>query len=108
MKNGINCYKLNYFYYFCPQNKDSQIKKAKNLKFNKYKFNEMNIESIGTWAGEVYKALENSDTRMLGMKLLKKATKLKKDEIIAALGWLGREGKIVIAQNDEENVISLV
>ncbi len=38
----------------------------------------MNIESIGTWAGEVYKALENSDTRMLGLKLVKKATKLKK------------------------------
>lgn len=52
----------------------------------------MNIESIGTWAGEVYKALENSDTRMLGMKGLKKATKLKKDETMAALGWLGREG----------------
>lgn len=55
----------------------------------------MTIETIGTWAGEVYKALEVSDTRMLGLKLIKKATKLKKDEIMAALGWLGREGKIV-------------
>lgn len=68
----------------------------------------MNIESIGTWAGEVYKALESSETRMLGFKLIKKATKLKKDEIMAALGWLGREGKIVIADNDEEIVVSLV
>lgn len=68
----------------------------------------MNIESIGTWAGEVYKALENQDTRMLGLKGIKKATKLKKDEIMAALGWLGREGKIVIAQNDEDVVVSLV
>ena len=68
----------------------------------------MDIESIGTWAGEVYHALENSDTRMLCMKLLKKATKLKKDEIMASLGWLGREGKIVITQNDEEIVVSLV
>lgn len=68
----------------------------------------MNIESIGTWAGEVYKALENSETRMLGFKLVKKATKLKKDEIMAALGWLGREGKIVITENDEDVVISLV
>lgn len=68
----------------------------------------MDIESIGTWAGEVYKALESSDTRMLGLKLVKKATKLKKDEIMAALGWLGREGKIVITQNDEDIVISLV
>lgn len=68
----------------------------------------MNIESIGTWAGEVYKALESSETRMLGFKLIKKATKLKKDEIMAALGWLGREGKIVISQNDEDIVVTLV
>lgn len=68
----------------------------------------MNIESIGTWAGEVYKALESSDTRMLGLKLIKKATKLKKDEIMAALGWLGREGKIVIAELDEDIVVTLV
>lgn len=67
----------------------------------------MTIESIGTWAGEVYKALESSDTRMLGLKLIKKATKLKKDEIMAALGWLGREGKIVITMNDEEIVVAL-
>ena len=68
----------------------------------------MNIESIGTWAGEVYKALESSDTRMLGLKGVIKATKLKKDEIMAALGWLGREGKITIAMTDEDVVISLV
>lgn len=68
----------------------------------------MNIESIGTWAGEVYKALEASDTRMLGLKGVKKATKLKKDEIMAALGWLGREGKIVLTMNDEDLVIALV
>lgn len=68
----------------------------------------MNIETIGTWAGEVYKALENSDTRMLGLKGVKKATKLKKDELMAAIGWLGREGKIVITENDEDIVIALV
>lgn len=68
----------------------------------------MNIETIGTWAGEVYKALDNSETRTLGFKLIKKATKLKKDEIMAALGWLGREGKIAIADNDEEIVVTLV
>lgn len=68
----------------------------------------MNIESIGTWAGEIYKALENSDTRMLGLKGLKKATKLKKDETMAALGWLGREGKIAISQTDEDVVVTLI
>ncbi len=68
----------------------------------------MNIESIGTWSGEVYKALESSDTRMLGLKGIKKATKLKKDEMMAALGWLGREGKITITENDEDIIVALV
>ena len=68
----------------------------------------MDIDSIGTWAGEVYKALEKSDTRSLGLKQIKKETKLKKDEIMAAFGWLGREGKIVITQLDEDIVAALV
>lgn len=68
----------------------------------------MTIETIGTWAGEVYKALESSDTHMLGLKQIKKATKLKKDELMAAFGWLGREGKIVLAVNDEDLVVTLV
>ena len=68
----------------------------------------MNIESIGTWAGEVYKALESTDTKILGLKGLKKATKLKKDELMAALGWLGREDKITLTTNDEDIVVALV
>lgn len=68
----------------------------------------MNIESIGTWAGEVYKALESSQTHVLDLKGLKKATKLKKDELMAAFGWLGREGKILITTNDQEIVVTLV
>lgn len=68
----------------------------------------MNIESIGTWAGEVYKALESTDTKILGLKGLKKATKLKKDELMAALGWLGREGKITLTTNDEDIVVAQV
>lgn len=68
----------------------------------------MNIESIGTWAGEVYKALETTGDQTLGMKQLKKATKLKKDELMAAIGWLGREGKLDLSMNDEEVVVKLV
>ena len=68
----------------------------------------MDIESIGTWAGEVYKALESSDTRMLGEKEIKKATKLKKDQIMSALGWLGREGKISITMDDKDIVGTLI
>lgn len=68
----------------------------------------MDIATIGTWAGEVYKALESTDTKTLGLKGLKKATKLKKDELMAAFGWLGREGKIVITTVDEEIAAKLV
>lgn len=68
----------------------------------------VSIESIGTWAGEVYKALESADTRTLGLKQLKKATKLKKDELMAAFGWLGREGKIVITEEDQDIIAHLV
>lgn len=68
----------------------------------------MNIELIGIWAGVVYKALDSSDTRMLCFKQLKKATKLKKDELMTALGWLGREGKIVLTEHDDDMIVSLV
>lgn len=68
----------------------------------------VSIELIGTWAGEVYKALEVADTRTLGLKQIKKATKLKKDEIMAAFGWLGREGKIVLTEDDEDIIAKLV
>ncbi|MBS7348359.1 MAG: winged helix-turn-helix domain-containing protein [Muribaculaceae bacterium] len=68
----------------------------------------MNIESIGTWAGQVYQALESSETRMLGAKGLKKATKLKKDEMMAALGWLGREGKVTLTETEDDLVVALV
>lgn len=68
----------------------------------------MNIETIGTWAGEVYKALEASETRSLGLKEIKKATRLRKDDLMAAFGWLGREGKITIEEDDHDIVATLV
>ena len=67
----------------------------------------MTIESIGTWAGELYKALEANPTEGLGMKSMKKATKLRKDELMAAIGWLGREGKVLITTDDEDIVLTL-
>jgi hypothetical protein len=68
----------------------------------------MNIESIGTWAGAVYTALESADNKTLGLKAVKKATKMKKDEIIAALGWLGREGKLAFNQAEDDLYVALV
>ena len=46
----------------------------------------MNAEVIGTWAGQVWNALNESGK--LTVKGLKKATKLKEKELYAALGWL--------------------
>lgn len=60
----------------------------------------MNIETIGTWAGAVWNALNEADA--LGMKQLKKITKLKEKEIYAAIGWLARENKIIINVNPED------
>ncbi len=69
----------------------------------------MNVETIGTAAGAVWQALSTADA--LGLKQIKKETKLKKDEILAALGWLAREGKVNITPDPEdakELLVSLV
>lgn len=67
----------------------------------------MNIDTIGYNAGLVWNALNDADA--LGLKQIKKVTKLKDKELYAALGWLARENKILIAENDEEKdlIISL-
>ena len=65
----------------------------------------MNTETIGTNAGSVQVALNTADA--LGVKQLKKITKLKDKEVYAALGWLARENKITIEPdpNDEKEII---
>ena len=68
----------------------------------------MNIETIGTNAGSVWVALNGADA--LGIKQIKKITKLKDKEVYAALGWLAREDKIVISpdpEDEKELIISL-
>lgn len=60
----------------------------------------MNTEAIGSWAGLVWNALSATDT--VGLKQLKKITKLKDREVFAAIGWLAREGKIAILPNEED------
>lgn len=69
----------------------------------------MNTETIGTYAGTVWVSLNATDA--LGVKQLKKITKLKDKEVFAAIGWLAREGKITIApdpEDEKEYIISLV
>ncbi len=69
----------------------------------------MNTEVIGTNAGAVWTALSTAEA--LGVKQLKKITKLKDKEVYAALGWLAREGKINIdtdPADEKEFIVSLV
>ena len=69
----------------------------------------MNTEVIGANAGTVWVALNSADA--LGIKQLKKITKLKEKELYAALGWLAREDKVNIVPDPEdakELIISLV
>ena len=62
------------------------------------------IEKIGFNAGLVWGALQNG---ALDMKALKKATKLKNDELAFALGWLARENKLTFAEKEGEIVVAL-
>lgn len=69
----------------------------------------MNVEQIGTYAGQLWSALNEADA--LGVKQIKKMTKLKDRELYAALGWLAREGKVNILPSDEdpkELIVSLI
>ena len=65
----------------------------------------MNVEVIGSWAGLVWSALNQSGK--LTVKALKKATKLKEKDLYAALGWLAREGKITIAETETDIEVEL-
>lgn len=82
---------FNFYYYLCIENILILII--------------MNIETIGSWAGLVWNAL--NDTESLNIKQLKKATKLKEKELYAAFGWLGREGKLNITEVEGEIVVAL-
>ena len=62
------------------------------------------IEKIGFNAGLVWGALQNG---ALDLKALKKATKLKNEELYLALGWLAREGKITFAEAEADTIIAL-
>ena len=62
------------------------------------------ITKIGENAGLVWGALLNGAQ---GLKALKKATKLKNEELFLALGWLAREGKVNFGEKDGEIVVAL-
>ena len=60
----------------------------------------MNTDTIGMNAGLVWNAL--NDAEAMGLKQLKKVTKLKEKELYAAIGWLAQENKIDIQTNPED------
>ena len=62
------------------------------------------INKIGENAGLVWGALQNGAK---DLKALKKATKLKNDELAFALGWLARENKLTFAEKDGEIIVAL-
>ena len=49
----------------------------------------MNVEAIGNWAGLVWQALDEAD--VLGVKQIKKITKLKDIDVSAAICCLARD-----------------
>ena len=59
---------------------------------------------IGENAGLIWNALQGG---ALTVKALKKATKLKNDDLNRALGWLAREGKIAFEQAEELTIALL-
>ena len=64
------------------------------------------VELIGTNAGAVWAIL--SEKGESGLKAIKKATKLKDKEVWAALGWLAREGKLVVVEKEDDVYAELV
>jgi hypothetical protein len=67
---------------------------------------EITVESIfGTKAGIVWKALNQNGPSNIGD--LVKSTSLSREEINGALGWLGREDKILVEQKGRAMIFSL-
>ena len=62
------------------------------------------INKIGANAGLVWGALQNGAQ---GIKAIKKATKLKNEELYLALGWLAREGKICFSEAEADTIVAL-
>lgn len=83
-------------------NKTSIIKLYLCSEFND---NKMFIENVGTYAGQIWCALEGKNA--LSQKEIKKATKLKDKEFYLGLGWLLREDKINVTEGEEENYYAL-
>ncbi len=63
------------------------------------------IEKFGINAGKVWTVLDECGKQ--DIRDLKKATKLTNKDLYAALGWLGREEKIIIDIKGKDVFVSL-
>jgi len=63
---------------------------------------EINAESVGFKAGDVYQALATAE-KALSVAEIAKAAKISNDEALLGMGWLFKEGKI----KDAEGKITL-
>ena len=67
---------------------------------------ELTVESIfGMKAGIVWKALNQNGPSNIGD--LVKSTSMSREEVFGALGWLGREDKILVEQKGRAMIFSL-
>ena len=81
------------------------LEKDLNINILGLKKKKMNAETIGTWAGLMWNTL--NEVESLGLKQVKKETKLKDKELYAAIGWLSREGKLNVVECKEEKELYL-
>jgi len=65
----------------------------------------MSTEKIGYTAGTVWMTLVKGEQ---SVKAIKKETKLAEKEIFLALGWLAREEKIAIREEEKDVFASLL
>lgn len=63
------------------------------------------VEKIGTNAGKVWRLLDEAGTQ--NVKDLKKLSKLTDKDLYAALGWLAREGKVSLKEQEKDLFVSL-
>ena len=63
------------------------------------------LEKIGTNAGKVWTLLDEAGTQ--NVKDLKKSSKLTDKDLYAALGWLAREGKVTLTEDEKDLFVAL-
>ena len=75
--------------------RENKIARDQNL----YKLDKTNLDSeIGTHAGQIYKIIDIWED--IDFNSIKRLTNLNDEEIHAAVGWLAREDKIQINENN--------